>query len=141
MNHEATVSRNSWLSLVAETAGVAGTAIARVKLQASALLGPARVVVQLVDSDQEVVGATYWYGEGSDLETGVSVDIGCDFFTAHDIEVRAWVDDGLTSSSARRALAPHLVACAPYDENVAMKLSLRGPATPQAALDVVFEAA
>lgn len=142
MNHLVAPSRSSWLSLVAETAGVVGAAIARVELQARGLSGPVRAVVQVVDAQGQVVGAANWYGDGSDLGRGASVDIGCDF-SSSDLRAVAWIDEPRSAVPARLAQAPRHAAsgkCDPF-EAIHLDLHPRRRARPQAAVGFVPEAA
>ncbi len=133
----------SWLSLVAETAGVSGATIARVELHTVNSIGPkrlgrrsndradskgstpVRVVVQVHDVQGSVVGATYWYGDQEDLERGVAVDFGCDLDVNRGSQIVAWIDDQQIVCSARQALAPEHASSRLFESFRAMKLMLR----------------
>jgi len=134
MEHLAAPSRSSWLSLVAETAGVAGAGIARVVLAAPQLAGPVRAVVQIHDHFGQVVGATHWYGEGCDLRTGATVDLGYDVLVPSDLKVVAWIDRALDRAPALLALPPREAVARDYDPRIALRLNLDaqmpGPARP-----------
>lgn len=130
------VGRGSWLSLVAETAGVPGATIARVELFLSenisrdkSSLGrasaPLRAIVQVHDAEGRVVGATYWHGDATDLARGVPVDLGCDLNSTWGARVVAWLDDE-TVCGPSQAVAPDHVSEKSFDPFSAMKLMLRG---------------
>lgn len=137
MNTLTVPTRSSWLSLVAETAGVPGTAIARVLLAGPPVAGQARAVVQVKNSQGQVVGAAYWYGEGYDLAVGASVDIGFDMSSTDELRVVAWLDDESGFTPPRARVAPHDAASRLYDRGVAAQLWLK----PQNAAGSVPEAA
>ncbi len=126
MNHVAVPSRSNWLSLVAETAGVPGAAVARVQLGAIGVVGPVRAVVQVLDASDRVLGATYWYGEGTDLAAHATVDIGYeyDFIHREPLRVAAWIDGQLDIHPARYVVAPPHAAIRPYDRTAGLKLML-----------------
>lgn len=132
LNHSA---RGSWLSLVAETAGVSGATIARVELHSVDSVARAprsqrgaslslRAVIQIQDAWGDVVGATYWYGNEEDLAGGVAVDLGCDFHVSPGSRVVAWIDDQQTVCSARQALAPQHASEQAFEPFKGMKLGL-----------------
>lgn len=149
----------SWLSLVAETAGVSGATIARVELhsvdsvrprrlgrrsskrpdESSSL--PVRAVVQVRDAQGAVVGATYWYGNQEDLARGVAVDFGCDLHASRGSQIIAWIDDQQTICSARQALAPQHASQRPFESFKAMKLMLRKAPRNQGGEPLSAEAA
>jgi len=127
MNYPVAQTGNSWLSLVAETAGVSGATITRVELGShDRLHGAKRAVVQLRDRRGQVIGAAYWYGDGSDLSAGVSVDLGCDLAAPAGSTLIAWIDEDALTISARSA-APSLSAVSRlFDRTTGMKLMLSG---------------
>jgi hypothetical protein len=132
MTHLAS-SHSSWLELVAETAGVAGAGVVRVELSAPAARGSVRAVVQVVDRHEQVIGATYWYGDGADLRSGTAVDVGCDFSSLHGLRIVAWLDEPQQNRAPRHAVAPvHASSCA-YDPFVTMSLELKRPRTVRTA--------
>jgi hypothetical protein len=124
MNHSAAPSPLSWLALVAETAGVPGAAIARVELSGSSWSGPVRAVVQIVDAWDQVVGAGSWYGEGSDLLRGATLDIGYDLYSSRGLSVVAWIDSDRRAGTARLAHAPESAVRTACDRNVTIRLRL-----------------
>lgn len=127
MNHSVAPFGNSWLSLVAETAGVSGATITRVELaSAEHRSGPTRAIVQIQNRDGQVMGATYWYGDGSDLNAGISVDLGCDLTTPLGSSVVAWIDEEKLTVSAQRAIAPPHAARLRFSRTTGMKLMLSG---------------
>lgn len=65
----------SWLSLIAEAAGVEASQIARIELCGHAR-GDQRIVVQILAHDGRVLGAERWEGSAVDLQRGVRVDVG-----------------------------------------------------------------
>jgi hypothetical protein len=117
----------SWLSLVAETAGVAGATIARVEvcLQPSAVRqsGPLCAVVQLQDLFGNVVGQTQIWGEEADFLQGQYADLGCDLSSTRGAQVVAWfIDDESTPSG--KLQAPAQARRCSFDVTRAMKLML-----------------
>lgn len=115
----------SWLSLVAETAGVSGATIARVELSAhDQFYGPIRAVIQVVDDRGQIVGATRWSGNAADLATGVAVDLGCDLSSTWGSQVIAWVEQASVVSSPRCAEAPQYATHHSFDPIRSMKLML-----------------
>lgn len=65
----------SWLSLIAEAAGVEASQVARIELRGQAV-GPQSVIVQIVAQSGRVLGAERWEGRAEDLKHGVRVDLG-----------------------------------------------------------------
>ena len=85
---------DSWLSLVAETAGAFGCSIVRVRLSAQ-LWGSRdrRVIVQVLSETGRVIGASTWSGPATQLRSAATVDVG--YWGANDDErlrVVAWLD-------------------------------------------------
>ena len=118
---------NSWLSLVAETAGVSGATIMRLKIEANTRgSGCTRAVVQVRDSVGKVLGATYWYGRSEQLLDGVTVDLGCDLETHVGTEVVGWIESGGAAIDPRGAQAPQKLARTFFHPTRAMKLMLLG---------------
>lgn len=74
------VWKESWLDLVAQTAGVARCSIVRVGLEGSRAVGSSsqrqHVVVQVCSDNGFVLGAAVWAGFAEDLTNGVTVDVG-----------------------------------------------------------------
>jgi hypothetical protein len=125
---------SSWLSLVAETAGVSGATITRVQLQGFAGQADAvRAIVQVLDSRGRVIGASYWDGDSRELAQGVMVDLGCDLGAALGSRIVGWIVDEHTGIEARRAVAPYDAAGQYFDPTRAMKLMLTAPAPAVAA--------
>jgi hypothetical protein len=125
MNTMTTSLTPTWLSLVAETAGVAGASVTRVKLKASGARGVVRAIVQVLDQQGRVVGASVWVGDGIDLVCGTYVDLGCDFSALDGLHIVAWLTSILDQQPASRALAPAF-ASRPFDPYVPTTLELRG---------------
>lgn len=120
---------SSWLSLVAETAGVSGATIARVELNArDEFFGPVRAVIQVIDDRGQVVGATTWSGHATDLLEGVALDIGCDLSSTWGSQVVAWIEEQDVVTSARFAQAPTYATRHSFDPIRSMKLMLHGAA-------------
>jgi hypothetical protein len=127
MNHITAPSRSSWLSLVAETAGVSGAVVARVQLQSRRNRVFSRAVVQILDATDHILGACYWYGDGADLCAGTSVDIGYDLDSAGGLRVRAWLDDSTIMLPARLAEPTEDALCVSYDPAITPKLIFGNP--------------
>jgi len=125
MNALTVPTRSSWLSLVAETAGVPGTAIARVLLSGPAGAGQWRAVVQVKTARGQVVGAAYAHGEEYDLALGASVDIGFDVLTQDELHVVAWLDDGAVFGPARAQAEPAHATSKVYEPGTAVHLFLK----------------
>jgi len=115
----------TWLSLVAETAGVAGACVTRIKLRAKSVRGVVRAIVQVLDGNGRVVGASDWIGDGIDLVCGTYVDLGCDFSALDGLQIVAWLTSILDQQPASLALAPAL-AGRPFDPYIPTTLELRG---------------
>jgi len=96
----------TWLSLVAETAGVAGACVTRIRLRATSARGVVRAVVQVQDRHGRVVGATDWIGDGIDLVCGAYVDLGCDFSALDELHIVAWLTSPQDQQPAVTAVAP-----------------------------------
>ncbi len=84
--------QDSWLSLVAEAAGMADCSVARVELQCpSSGPGERRVIVQVLGESGSVLGAATWTGSASELARGVIVDLGYSGYGGAST-VLAWID-------------------------------------------------
>lgn len=106
---------DSWLSLVAETAGMADCSIARVELQGpSSGSGDRRVIVQVLGANGAVLGAATWTGPARDLARGVVVDLGYSGYGGAST-VMAWIDpsdvgaEPFFSAATSRAVTAPLV--------------------------------
>lgn len=66
---------SSWLSIIAEAAGVGRSDIASVEISSKAL-GPVWITAQLRSPEGRVLGATGWSGSGEELEERVRLDFG-----------------------------------------------------------------
>lgn len=124
MNTMTTSLAPTWLSLVAETAGVAGAYVTRVKLRASGARGVVRAIVQVLDRQGRVVGASDWVGDGIDLVCGTYVDLGCDFNALEGLQIVGWLTSILDQQPASLAFAP-AVTRRPFDPYVPTTLELR----------------
>lgn len=121
----------SWLSLVAETAGVSGATVARVVLFMGAQAGspasrPRRAWIQIQDPAGRVVGATQVWGDEADFQSGLSTDVGCDLDGSAGCEVVAWLDEeshSLLAEPRHQVAPPHAARCG-FDVTHAMKLIL-----------------
>lgn len=123
----------SWLSLVAETAGVSGATVARVVLFLGAPTEipanrPRRAWIQIQDPAGRVVGATQAWGDEADFLSGLSTDVGCDLDGGAGWSVIAWLDEEsnpLLAEPRHQVAPPHAARC-PFDMYRAMKLMLTG---------------
>lgn len=127
MDRIAAPPTSTWLALVAETAGVAGAGVARVQLRARGVRGPARVIVQVIDRHQRVVGASDWTGDGADLALGTSADVGCDTQELEGLRIVAWIDEPKTAIAPWFAPVPAHGASRAYDPDVTTTLELSLP--------------
>lgn len=132
MAQQGTNQRSSWLSLVAETAGVSGATVARVEIQSQKLAstprsGSVRAVIQIQDDFGGVVGAGTWEGDVRDLAHGVSLDVGCDLGAGLGTRVVGWIQPDPRPVDPARTLAPFDATGRYFDPTQAMKLMLRGP--------------
>jgi hypothetical protein len=127
---------DSWLSLVAETAGVSGRAVWPVDL--SLPLGAAaserllRARVQIVTEWGQVVGSSELVAPVEDFWRGTKVEVGCDLVDAIGSHVVAWIEEA-GAPSARPPLHASLVD---FNPSRAMKLMLE--AHPGAARESSF---
>lgn len=133
MQQQATTQRTSWLSLVAETAGVSGATVARVEIRGESALGQAgsqwtRAILQIQDDAGAVVGAVAWEGEARELAQGVTVDVGCDLESAVASRVVGWIQTSPAGTDPSRALPPWHATARSFDPTRAMKLMLHQPA-------------
>lgn len=133
MQQQAITQRTSWLSLVAETAGVSGATVARVEIRGESALGRTgsawtRAILQVQDDSGAVMGAVAWEGEARELAQGVTVDIGCDLEGAPASRVVGWIRTSPESTDPARALPPWHAATRSFDPTRAMKLMLHQPA-------------
>ncbi len=123
----------SWLSLVAETAGVAGAGVARIELICpDCAPGFVTAVVQLLGPYGQVLAATRWVGRGSELSRGVKIDLAYDLESSDDIHLIGWQQRTALQGSPSAALAPEtptVVRFHPtrFHPTRAMKLMLRSP--------------
>ncbi len=132
MGQQNHLARSSWLSLVAETAGVSGATVARVELCARMPEGqsphqPAHAVVQILDDFGRVIAAAAWEGESRELERGVCLDVGCDLGSAWGSLVVAWIEPGSRSRRPELVTAPKDAAARYFEPTRAMKLMLAEP--------------
>ncbi len=128
MQVHASSSSPSWLSLVAETAGVSGAMISRIHLQGEThLQGPARVIVQVLDREGQVIGATRWYGKSEELSEGTVVDVGCDLGATLEALVVGWIETKVAYADPRATLAPIEKSTLYFNPMHAMKLMLLSP--------------
>jgi hypothetical protein len=133
-------SAPTWLSLVAETAGVSGATIARIELGGyiSPDEGPTdpraslRAIVQIHDSTGVVIGATSWEGTSAELAATTAIDLGCDLGASLGSRVVGWIEAPQHSVEPRLARAPHDAAARYFDPTRSMKLMLRAPSIPRA---------
>lgn len=115
----------TWLSLVAETAGVAGACVTRIRLRASSARGLVRAIVQVQDRQGRVVGASDWIGDGIDLVCGAYVDLGCDFTALDELHIVAWLTSPHDQQPAVTAHAPTLRRT-PFHPHLPTTLELQG---------------
>lgn len=132
MAQQGTAQRSSWLSLVAETAGVSGATVARVEIQGQELTSPptdgsVRAIIQIQDDFGAVVGAGTWEGDVRDLVHGVSLDVGCDLGAGFGTRVVGWIEADPRPIDPARAPAPFDATGRYFDPTQAMKLMLRRP--------------
>lgn len=119
--------RSSWLSLVAETAGVSGIEVTRVQISCSECpRGTSSVVVQMQDRYGRVIGAARAKRWGADLAQGVSVDVGYDSWEARGATLIAWIEPSTSFEPARQLAAPARAARAPFDPLGLNFLALKG---------------
>lgn len=125
----------TWLSLVAETAGVSGATVARVVLQAPWFAGRStkavRAIVQIHDSWGQIMGAAQAWGAAEQLSEGLRVDVGCDLSATLGATVVAWIEVEPHCPNqfveAHQASAPMGAARTTLDPTRAMKLMLAAP--------------
>lgn len=128
MKAAARVQEGSWLSLVAETAGVAGAGVARVELISAASSSRlVTCVVQLVGRYGQVLAATRWVGPSADLTRGVKIDLAYDLESTEDVFLVGWRQEKALTGSAYHEQAPVGVSALPFDPTRAMKLMLGRP--------------
>lgn len=132
MGQQDTTQRQSWLSLVAETAGVSGATVLRIEIRGESVLGRAedewvRAIVQIQDAFGGVVGAVGWEGQARELAQGVNVDIGCDLAAAWGSRVVGWIPITNESVEPARAVAPLNATARAFEPSRAMKLMLHRP--------------
>jgi hypothetical protein len=132
MGQQGNNQRQSWLSLVAETAGMSGATVARVQLQANGGRqripgGWVRATVQIQDELGNVVGATSWDGDARELAEGVSVDVGCDLGAGWGRHIVGWIQNDPYAVEPTRVVAPWDAATRFFEPARAMKLMLRYP--------------
>lgn len=103
--------QDSWLSLVAETAGVADCSVARVELVGApfGVRGDVRIVVQVLGAGGLVLGATTWEGNARELARGVFVDLGTSGATGGE-RVVAWVDAKASQNNVFDDIDPFFLA-------------------------------
>jgi hypothetical protein len=137
--------KTSWLSLVAETAGVEGATIARVNVAGrSTFEGVSTVYVQVIDSHSNVVGAARRAITAADLQQGFSVDVGCDLLIALGATVVAWMERGLPERSARDQMVPAHATRRHFEPCVQLLIQdgkRRGPRSTKPSDDVQHQAA
>lgn len=132
MQQQATTQRTSWLSLVAETAGVSGATVARVEIRGESALGRAgsewrHAILQVQDDSGAIVGAVAWEGEARELAQGVTVDVGCDLEGGFASRVIGWIQTSAPGSDPAHALPPWHAAACTFDPTRSMKLMLHQP--------------
>lgn len=125
-------SRKSWLSIVAETAGVSGATIERLEICSDgkwndSASGSIRAIVQILDDLGRVIGAAAWEGQHAELANGVRLDVGCDLEAAWASRVVGWIDPSLHTNRPERAIAPWDATGRFFERGRAMKLMLRQP--------------
>jgi len=120
--------RSSWLSLVAETAGVAGASISRVQVQCPEFSDEgATVFIQLLDSNGKVLSAARQFTTGSELSRGLSMDLGLDLSVTAAGLVVAWAEAGSARKGALRARPPARATSVAFDPTRPAELLLSEP--------------
>lgn len=134
MANEIIRKRESWLSLVAETAGVSGVTSARIELEmpvgSRVWARTLRGHVQIVTPSGEVVGETTIVAPVEDFWDGLSVQVDCDLTSAIGSRVIAQVEQVGTRSTDRAHGPLLLMAAHEFEPARAMKLMLRSVAAP-----------
>ena len=116
--------QDSWLSLVAETAGMADCSIARVELQGPSFgSGDRRVIVQVLGANGAVLGAATWTGPARDLARGVVVDLGYSGYGGAST-VMAWIDPSDVGAEPFFSAATSRAVTAPLVSDRASRLML-----------------
>jgi hypothetical protein len=125
----------SWLSLVAEIAGVSGATVARVELctpfAPAQLTKPVRAIVQIQSCSDEISGAAQTWGTVAELVEGLRVDVGCDLSETLGATIVAWIEIEPNCPNqfveAQNAVAPRNATRTALDPTRAMKLMLAAP--------------
>lgn len=120
--------RSTWLSLVAETAGVSGATVVRVPVRCPQFsAASATVYVQVRNHTGAVVGAARQTIRGAELREGVALDLGVELESGLGGMVVAWVDERPALLGARVATAPAAATRAPFEPFFPSVLLLRNP--------------
>jgi hypothetical protein len=119
-----TESRNSWLSLVAEAAGVSGTAIMRVGVRSLDIQSSGTIYLQVLDRHGHVCGATRHRARAGELFDTVFLDLGFDWEGRANTTLIAWVDCESPTGGAWTAEAPEWATTVAFEPTHAMKLML-----------------
>lgn len=122
--------RKSWLSLVAETAGVSGATVARVEICGEKVMGQmegdwVRAIIQIKDDFGSVVGAVSWDGTAGELADGVTVDVGCDLSAGFGSHVVGWLQKSAAPVDPVLAHCPRDATSRYFDPAQSMKLMLK----------------
>ena len=110
----------SWLSLIGETAGVGGCAVARVGFSVRDLLSNGdeserRVSLQILAEDGSILGASTWSGRPLELSRGSLVDVGYCDNGGTGKQLLAWIEAEGSSTDPFFAVAPGWAASRDLD--------------------------
>jgi hypothetical protein len=125
--HLPSSQNDSWLALVAETAGVGDCGIARVCLALDGRpSGELRAVVQVQDAQGRVLGAAEFFGLAEDFRSTL-VDVGYSGFSPKKpLRLVAWLAGTTDPAEPEVLIAPSHASVGELREVVALKLIL-GP--------------
>lgn len=128
MDQQTHHQRSTWLSLVAETAGVSGATVVRVPVRCPRFSADsATVYVQVRSRAGAVVGAARQTIRGADLREGVALDLGVELEAGLSGMVVAWVEERPVLLGARAATVPDGATRAPFEPFFPSVLLLHSP--------------